>query len=206
MLLTIKEIDKNVIEKGPEILKQRKWKPIDPKFVHGRTKKFFMLSLFGVFLLFFTVLLRIVCIYDSISREQKLFKAVKIMTDEDKENNVQVGRTIRNDSISWNYLRILEFHENNAEPLNMNAFNHLMPEGDMPGINDLAEDQDQYPVFWSIVYLIVISIIVRIMMRIFFDFSTNYGKLTKFMRSKPALRSLSMDLDQVTRKLEVSSV
>ena len=64
------------------------------------------------------------------------------MQDDDKKNDAQVGRTIRNDSVSWNYLRLLEYHKNNSEPLNVNAFNHLMPAGDMPNINDVAEDQD----------------------------------------------------------------
>ena len=140
MLLTVKEIYKNDIEKGPFILKQKKWKPCDPKLVHAKTKKFVSLSLIGVFLLFFTTLLRIVCIYDSISREQKLLKAVHILKDDNEKNDIQVGRTIRNDSVSWNYLRILEYHEGNSEPFNMNAFDHLMPAGDMPEINDIAED------------------------------------------------------------------
>ena len=142
MLLTVREIYENDIQRGPFILKQSKWKPIDPKLVHGKTRKFVSLSLIGIFLLFFTTLLRIVCIYDSISREQKLLKAVHIIQDENKDNDVQVGRTIRNDSISWNYLKLLKFNQAQAEPFNLNAFSHLMPAGDMPDLNDLAEDQD----------------------------------------------------------------
>ena len=142
MLLTVRKIYESEIERGPFILKQSKWKPIDPKEVHKKTRKFVSLSLIGIFLFFFTSLLRIVCIYDSISREQKLLKAVQIMEDGNKDNDIQVGRTIRNDSISWNYLKILKFDQAQAEPFNLNAFSHLMPAGDMPGLTDLAEDQD----------------------------------------------------------------
>ena len=64
-----------------------KWKPRDHKLVHVKTKKFFRISIASLVILLISTVLRVACIEDSISREEKLLKALKILQDDDDDND-----------------------------------------------------------------------------------------------------------------------